>query len=248
MDDIATMTLDQTRAAAQDLLDSTTGDLAGADAERFQALSQRAEQIREQERQRTTAARDLVQRLASGDVMLEGEGVHPPGYGRRDTGDEGRSPAVQQRDDAMRTLERAVKADRLAAPGAELVESLMSSGPAPSQTWTQRWAIAAGDEHYLRAFAKLLADPTRGHLTWTEQEQAAYRAVAAVQTEQRAMSTSDSAGGYMIPLTLDPAVMLTKQRQHQPATADQPRRADRHRHVARRDLGRGKRGVDGRSR
>ena len=43
MDDIATMTLDQTRAAAQELLDSTTGDLAGADAERFQALSQRAE-------------------------------------------------------------------------------------------------------------------------------------------------------------------------------------------------------------
>lgn len=33
--------------------------------------------------------------------------------------------------------------------------------------------------------------------------------MAAVQTEQRAMSTSDSAGGYMIPLTLDPAVQLT---------------------------------------
>ena len=102
MDDIATMTLDQTRAAAQELLDSTTGDLAGADAERFQALSRRAEQIREQERQRTTAARDLVPRLASGDLHAGRRRLHLPGYGRRDTGDEGRSPAVQQRDDAMR--------------------------------------------------------------------------------------------------------------------------------------------------
>ena len=82
MNDIATMTLDQTRAAAQELLDSTTGDLEGEHAERFQALTQRAEQIREQERQRTTAARDLVQRVASGELRTEGEGRSLPGYGR----------------------------------------------------------------------------------------------------------------------------------------------------------------------
>jgi hypothetical protein len=69
--DIERMSLEQTRAAAQELLDGTTGDLAGADAERFQALTQRAEQIREQDRQRSTTRRDLLQRLASGDVMLE---------------------------------------------------------------------------------------------------------------------------------------------------------------------------------
>ncbi|WP_104183592.1 phage major capsid protein [Mycobacterium avium] len=206
MTDIAIdqMSLDQCRSAAQELLDSTTGDLVGADAERFEALRGRAEQIRDQERQRATATRDLVQRLAAGELSTESGA--PQDRGDRD---QDRPPAEQRRDDAMRTLDRAVKADRLAARGAELVESLMRSGPAPAQTWTQRYAIAAGSEHYERAFAKLLADPVRGHMTWTQQEADAYRAVDAVLTEQRAMSTSDVSGGYMIPLTLDPAIMLT---------------------------------------
>ena len=34
--DIESMTLHETRSAAQELLDGTTGDLVGADAERFQ--------------------------------------------------------------------------------------------------------------------------------------------------------------------------------------------------------------------
>ncbi len=111
--DIEQMTLEQTRAAAQELLDETTGDLAGNDAERFQALSQRAEQIREQQKNRTTAARDMVQRLATGEARTEGEGRDLPGYGTN----EDRGPVVSQRDEAMRTLDRAVKAERLAAPG-----------------------------------------------------------------------------------------------------------------------------------
>lgn len=53
------------------------------------------------------------------------------------------------------------------------------TGPVSSQTWTQRYAVAAGSEHYERAFAKLLGNPTHGYLTWTPQEADAYRAVAA---------------------------------------------------------------------
>src|SRR5262245_52892922 len=77
--DIERMTLEQTRAAAQELLDNTTGDLAGADADRFQALSAHAEQLRQREQQRATARRDIVQRLASGDYRTEGEGHSLPG-------------------------------------------------------------------------------------------------------------------------------------------------------------------------
>ncbi|GAS87539.1 phage major capsid protein [Mycolicibacterium brisbanense] len=207
--DVSTMTMEQTRAAAQQLLDSTTGDLEGADAERFQALSARAQQLREQEQKRDTARRDMVQRLASGEARAFA--------GTSSLGDEQRAvdrapagPAVQLRDTAMQTLERAVDAERLDARGAELVEDLMTrSGTPMSQTWTQRYAAAAGSEHYERAFAKLIGNPTQGHLTWTPEEADAYRRVAEVQAEQRAMSTGDSTGGYMIPLTLDPAIMLT---------------------------------------
>src|SRR5262249_8362229 len=111
--------------------------------------------------------------------------------------------------EAMRTLDRAVDSGRLGARGAEMVEDLMRTGTPMSQTWTQRYTAAAGSEAYERAFAKLVADPQRGHLIWTAEEADAYRRVAEVQTEQRSMSTTDSAGGAMIPLTLDPAVRLT---------------------------------------
>ncbi|TPW98033.1 phage major capsid protein [Mycolicibacterium fortuitum] len=207
--DISTMTLEQTRAAAQELLDNTTGDLTGTDAQRFESLSARANQLREQERQRDVARRDLVQGLASGQFRTEGEGHGLPGHGRPDAGNEDRTPALAQRDTAMRTLDRVVKTEQLAARGAELVENLMSTGPALAQNWTQRWATATGSEHYERAFAKKLADPDNGHLTWTPQEADAWRAVTAVQAEQRAMSLTDSAGGFMVPLTIDPAVQLT---------------------------------------
>jgi HK97 family phage major capsid protein len=48
-------------------------------------------------------------------------------------------------------------------------------------------------------------------MRWTDAEAAAYRAVQAVADEMRAgpMGTGTGVGGEMIPLTLDPAIMLT---------------------------------------
>jgi len=199
------------RAAAHAILERAgDADLTGDDAARFDELTEQIEdrngRIREME-DRNRRAADLLRavRDPNGGMRLEGEADRVDPYGR----DEDRPPADAQRDTAMRTLDRAVKDDRLAARGGELIENLMRTGPAPSQSWTQRWATATGSPEYERAFAKLVANPTHGHLTWTPEEADAYRATEAVQTEQRAMSTSDSAGGYMIPLTLDPAVMLT---------------------------------------
>lgn len=113
------------------------------------------------------------------------------------------------RDTAMRTLERAVKADRLATRGAELVENLMTNGPAASQTWVQRWAAATGSEAYERAFAAKLADPDNGHLSWSREEADAWRAVTLVQAEQRSMNLTDVSGGFLVPMIVDPAINLT---------------------------------------
>ena len=202
---------DQFRTEATNLLTRAgDADLSGEDAARFDQLTAEIEdrngKIREME-DRNRRAADLLRavRDPNGRVRLEGEADRVSPYGR----DEDSPPVVRQRDDAMRTLDRATKAGKLEARGAELVENLMRTGPAPSQSWTQRYAVAAGSEAYERAFAKLVANPTQGHLEWTADEGDAYRAVAAVQAEQRAMSTTDTGGGYLIPLTLDPAVMLT---------------------------------------
>lgn len=198
------------RAEARAILERNgNNDLDGDDAARFDTLTGQIEshndEIRAvQERHRQYELIRSAGQPGSG-MRLEGEGSGVNPYSR----DEDRRPADLQRDNAMRTLDRIVKDDRLAARGAELVEGLMRTGPAISQTWTQRWAAATGSEHYERAFAKKLADPDNGHLTWTAEEAHAWRAVAAVQNEQRAMSLTDNAGGYLVPLTLDPAVLLT---------------------------------------
>lgn len=206
--DIDRMTLEQTRAAASELLDSVDGDLTGSDAQRFDALTKRAEQLRARERERETQLRDLNDGIRAGRFMMEGEGHSPPGYGRGDPYAEDRPPQTQHRDPAMRTLEARIKSGALSERGAELVENLIRTGPGQAQTWTQRWAVATGSEVYERAFAKKLADPDNGHLTWTPQEADAWRAVAAVQAE-RAMSLTDNAGGFLVPLTVDPAVLLS---------------------------------------
>jgi HK97 family phage major capsid protein len=194
------------RREARDILDRAgEDDLTGEDAARFDDLTGLIESHNRAVVDRNRQLTEIRSAGQPGSRMTR-EAGSPDGTRERD---EDRPPADRQRDDAMRTLERATQAGRLEARGAELVEDVMRSGSTHSQSWTQRWAVATGSEHYERAFAKLVANPTQGHLEWTNEEGDAYRAVAEVQTEQRAMSTTDSAGGYMIPLTLDPAVLLT---------------------------------------
>jgi predicted phage gp36 major capsid-like protein len=156
------------RAEAHAILERAgNADLAGDDAARFDQLTESIEShntaIREME-DRGRRAAELVSGVRSGRYSVIADGTQP--YGD----DEDRSPAVQQRDAASRVLDRAVQDERLAARGAELVDGLMRSGPVLAQSWTQRWAAATGSEAYERAFAKKLADPENGQLTWTAEE------------------------------------------------------------------------------
>ena len=69
-----------------------------------------------------------------------------------------------------------------------------------------RWALATSDPAYTRAFAKLAVDPTTAVVRMTDEEAASFQRANEVQ---RAMSLTDSAGGYLVPFELDPAVLLT---------------------------------------
>ncbi len=108
-------------------------------------------------------------------------------------------------DSARRLIDDAFRSNLLPDHAAEKVRALVDQGPARERSQAASWVRATGNPEYLGAFAKLLSDPTRGHMLWTPQEQDAYRAVE----EYRAMSLTDPNGGYMVPMQLDPAIMLT---------------------------------------
>jgi HK97 family phage major capsid protein len=124
------------------------------------------------------------------------------GYSAQLTG----SPA---RDSALRQLERSVKAG-LPARAAETCERLVDTGPDHERSWAARWVTDTGDPQYRSAFAKLVMyGPERAGLEWSAAERDAYDRVSRLKQEQRAMSLTDSAGGYLVPFELDPTVIIT---------------------------------------
>lgn len=112
-------------------------------------------------------------------------------------------------DTARRSIDAAFRSGDLHSEGAEKATELLGVGTSQERSLAARWAIAAGHRDYLGAFTKLCADPAQGHLMWTPEEGQAFRNARAVQADLRAMSLTDANGGYMVPLTLDPAVILT---------------------------------------
>jgi HK97 family phage major capsid protein len=115
----------------------------------------------------------------------------------------------QHRDAALRQLDRSVKAG-LPARAAETVERLIGAGPEHERSWVARWVTDTGSEAYRSAFAKLVAyGEARASLEWTPAERQAYDRVSRLKQEQRALSLTDSAGGFLVPFELDPSVIIT---------------------------------------
>jgi HK97 family phage major capsid protein len=107
---------------------------------------------------------------------------------------------------ARKLVDQAHQAGDLPDHAAETVERMLTDGPLLEQNNTARWVNAAGDPAYRTAFAKIASDPDKGHMLWSAEEQRAYKAVE----EARAMGIgTGGGGGYMVPMTLDPAIMLT---------------------------------------
>lgn len=217
--------VDDLRSQAQALLERTgSGDLVGRDAERFDELTAGIEQ-RKQQIERLERAHELaLSQIRSGGEGLASEGgsvgMHrigeEPGTVHHSSYDADRPPANRERDAALRTVERSQKEGLLTAGGAEVVEHLVGSGPAPARSWAARWVTETGSAHYRNAFAKMVTDPQRGHLQWTAQEGDAWRRVTALQAEQRAMSLTDVAGGFLVPYELDSTILLTSDGSNNP--------------------------------
>ena len=111
--------------------------------------------------------------------------------------------------EARQMIDASARGGLLPDHAAQAATSLVEQGPQHQRDIAARWAAATGQPEYLRAFSALVVNPERGHLTWSGEELEAYRRVDRFREEMRAMGLSDSAGGYMVPLTLDPSILLT---------------------------------------
>ena len=115
----------------------------------------------------------------------------------------------ERTDPALRTIDRVHKRGLLPDSAATVAERLVLNGEDESRGLASRWAQATGADAYASAFFKMLADPSKGHRLWTAEEQAAYQSVQQVRQELRGMTTGTNAGGELLPLFLDPAILLT---------------------------------------
>jgi HK97 family phage major capsid protein len=151
---------------------------------------------------RELEAEDLSDRVHSGALRTE-SGSDVGRSGARDAPVPGFVRA--DRDAALRTIDRNAK---LSEPGAVAMDRLVRQNDPIGQG--SRYLTAVGDPAYLTAFGKLLADPQYGHLRHTPAEVAAMQRVGVVEQERTAMATSPGAqGGFAIPYTLDPSILLS---------------------------------------
>jgi HK97 family phage major capsid protein len=139
----------------------------------------------------------------AGDLRIE-RAIDP--YAGRDAAEELALGGL--RDRAMRTMERAVQAG-LPASAAEVVERLADNGTDLERSWVSRWVTDTGSPEYRSAFGKLLMHgEQRAGLEFTAPERAAFDRVTRLKGEQRAMSLTDSSGGFLVPFELDPTIIL----------------------------------------
>jgi HK97 family phage major capsid protein len=123
-----------------------------------------------------------------------------------ESGGELGSPHIARDHDAgLRTIER-YRNDLSAEAGDRLEELVRRRDPSGIDA---RYLGAVGDPAYNSAFGKMLMDPTHGHLRFTSREIGAVQAVNAVEIERGLVSGVGAQGGFAIPFTLDPSVILT---------------------------------------
>jgi hypothetical protein len=108
--------------------------------------------------------------------------------------------ATEYRSRALAAVEKMPAAtDRIRSAATDMLETHDAEDGRLAQL-----TLALSEPVYLRAFAKKARDPLGAELDDDER-----KAVSRVQQFARAMSLTDSAGGYLVPFQLDPTVIIT---------------------------------------
>jgi HK97 family phage major capsid protein len=114
----------------------------------------------------------------------------------------------QTRDDALRTLDRYRSSDELSAEACDRVDEVLR-GPDAELGVDARYVAAAGDPAYRRAFGKLLKHGHLAPMRMTSEEQQAVQRVNAAEETRAMFSGTGSAGGFALPIAIDPSVTLS---------------------------------------
>jgi predicted phage gp36 major capsid-like protein len=167
----------------------------------FDMITERIlDQLQARDRQMLESARNGTAHIESGD-------------GRRiDRGPTSRPEEppwlAGQRDQALRAIDQCHRDQPLMLDkSAHILENLIKY--ADPTCLTARYLVAVGDPHYNSAFGKMLARPQDAHLRFSAAETEAVRAVSKVMEERALAEGTGSAGGFAIPITIDPSVTLT---------------------------------------
>jgi HK97 family phage major capsid protein len=151
-----------------------------------------------------------------GQVMVEGvrtgqleteAGTSPPRDDRRRTEDASVAPHVRAgRDAGLRTVERYRNSGEMTSDAADNADRVIRSDRLGLDG---AYLDAVGDPAYNRAFGKLLADPTTGHLRFTPEEVVAVQKVNAVEAQRGLVTGTGASGGFALPIQIDASIMLT---------------------------------------
>src|ERR1017187_10857494 len=110
-------------------------------------------------------------------------------------------------DVGMRTLERCQTSGVMFHTAAERMEAALRHSD-PSGT-TARYIAAVGADAYNSAFGKLLQYGSTASMRMTAEEMAAMQRVSQVESERVMSDGTTTAGGFAIPIGIDPTINLT---------------------------------------
>ncbi len=121
--------------------------------------------------------------------------------GREDRAD--LQPYSQTREIGLRAIERA--SGVLSPEAGDALDKLVRRD---RQGLEPRYLDAVSNPSYERAFGKMLAHPQDAHYRFSKEEAAAVQAVSDIVQERGMTEGTGSAGGFGIPIAIDPTVLL----------------------------------------
>jgi HK97 family phage major capsid protein len=114
---------------------------------------------------------------------------------------------TRARDEALDTIEYWTKRSKLSSEAADRLDNLVTKKD--PEGIDARYLRAVGDPDYNSAFGKFLQEPSYAYMRFTVKEQEAWQRVQTAESQRALASGTPASGGFAIPFTLDPTIILT---------------------------------------